>query len=710
MKSKIASLFFLFGLVSMLTSISAAQPETPRPKSPETTTIERLRAARQQYDPSRPVSLEKRSAAFAKLLEGQRFLWLVNNARRSRTQSMSSQNALRARTAFVQAVELDPSLAEAYFAIAELSITIPPGDIDSAIEIAGMAIDVDKDNFSAHRLLARLFTFKSGLGIGSLDPTFTPRAIEEWQTVVRLDPRNAEGWAFLSEFYERQGKTEERISALRKWVSAASPLDSQFYQRVTGGRRNLSPETATALLGEALIQTGRTREAIETLSPLVADDPDNEGAIGLLREAIVSAKPADLAAAKDGLRQAVAADPSNLALTRLLADVYARSGQISDSAALLNSAAERLIAKDAAAAAEMLATLADIYYRQRAYRESIETFRRAIETRRRAPRNAEDPDAEKRFVAYAFERMIEAAKAAGLFDEAKAIIEQSRKYLGADSDLPDRSLINLYRETGRGEQALTLVRSLRAKSPGDEGLARLEAMILTELGRVDEGVASFRRHMAGNNAAASSNTPKTSGKGQKLTIASQPRDEFSDYLFISQLYSQANRGKEAIAAANQAAAIAVGAELRQIAKLTLATAQQTDGDFAAAEATLREILRESPDNPIALNNLGYFLLERNERLEEALELIKKAVASDPTNPSFLDSLGWAHFKLGNLEEAEKYLRDAIAFDSSSATIHEHLGDVLEKQGKSPQAKMHWQRALELSTDASSIGRLRAKLK
>jgi tetratricopeptide (TPR) repeat protein len=216
--------------------------------------------------------------------------------------------------------------------------------------------------------------------------------------------------------------------------------------------------------------------------------------------------------------------------------------------------------------------------------------------------------------------------------------------------------------------------------------------------------------MAGNNAAASSNTPKTSGKGQKLTIASQPRDEFSDYLFISQLYSQANRGKEAIAAANQAAAIAVGAELRQIAKLTLATAQQTDGDFAAAEATLREILRESPDNPIALNNLGYFLLERNERLEEALELIKKAVASDPTNPSFLDSLGWAHFKLGNLEEAEKYLRDAIAFDSSSATIHEHLGDVLEKQGKSPQAKMHWQRALELSTDASSIGRLRAKLK
>ncbi|MCV4733166.1 hypothetical protein OFB80_35320, partial [Escherichia coli] len=76
-----------------------------------------------------------------------------NNARRSRTQSSVSQNVLRARSAFIKAIELDPSLSEGYAALAELSITIPPGDIDSAIEIAGFAIDVDKDNFGAHRLL-----------------------------------------------------------------------------------------------------------------------------------------------------------------------------------------------------------------------------------------------------------------------------------------------------------------------------------------------------------------------------------------------------------------------------------------------------------------------------------------------------------------------------------------------------------------------------
>ncbi|MER3630923.1 MAG: hypothetical protein C4325_01085, partial [Blastocatellia bacterium] len=212
------------------------------------------------------------------------------------------------------------------------------------------------------------------------------------------------------------------------------------------------------------------------------------------------------------------------------------------------------------------------------------------------------------------------------------------------------------------------------------------------------------------NTAAGSATAKTRGKQQTVTISPASVDEFSDYLFISQLYSQANRGKEAIAAASQAAAVAGGPERRQIAKITLATAQQMSGDFAGAEITLRQILRESPGNPIALNNLGYFLLERNERFEEALEMIKKAVESDPTNPSFLDSLGWAYFKLGKLEEAEKYLRNAIGFDSSSATIHEHLGDVLEKLGKTAQAKTHWKRALELSTDAKDVRRIRSKLK
>jgi predicted Zn-dependent protease len=133
------------------------------------------------------------------------------------------------------------------------------------------------------------------------------------------------------------------------------------------------------------------------------------------------------------------------------------------------------------------------------------------------------------------------------------------------------------------------------------------------------------------------------------------------------------------------------------------------GDFKSAETTLRDILKQSPGNPIALNNLGYFLLERDEKITEAYNLIKQAVRIDPTNPSYLDSLGWAYFKMGNLTEAEKYLKQAAKYDSSSATIQEHLGDVYQKQGKSALAKTAWQKALTLASDAEEINRIKLKL-
>ena len=146
-----------------------------------------------------------------------------------------------------------------------------------------------------------------------------------------------------------------------------------------------------------------------------------------------------------------------------------------------------------------------------------------------------------------------------------------------------------------------------------------------------------------------------------------------------------------------------------MAKLTLATAQQMAGEFAAAEATLREILKQTPGNPIALNNLGYFLLERNERFTEALDLIQKAIAIEPDNPSYLDSLGWAYFKLGKYAEAEKYLLEAARLSDDSSTIQEHIGDVYQKQGKMPAAKAAWEKALNLASSPEDITRLKGKL-
>jgi Tfp pilus assembly protein PilF len=141
----------------------------------------------------------------------------------------------------------------------------------------------------------------------------------------------------------------------------------------------------------------------------------------------------------------------------------------------------------------------------------------------------------------------------------------------------------------------------------------------------------------------------------------------------------------------------------------LSSAQERAGDAKGSEESLRRILSKDPNNATALNNLGYFLTERNERLPEALDMIQRAVRAEPSNPSFLDSLGWVNFKLGKLKEAERYLSDAARRNSTSATIQEHLGDVLQRLGQQDKARVAWRKALSLATEAADTARIRAKL-
>jgi Tfp pilus assembly protein PilF len=121
------------------------------------------------------------------------------------------------------------------------------------------------------------------------------------------------------------------------------------------------------------------------------------------------------------------------------------------------------------------------------------------------------------------------------------------------------------------------------------------------------------------------------------------------------------------------------------------------------------VLAAEPDNAVALNNLGYFLVERGERLEEALGMIQRAVRADPSNASFLDSLGWAYFKTGKLAEAERYLTEAARRNPASSAIQEHLGDLFERLGQTEKARAAWQKALTLTNSPADTDRIKAKL-
>lgn len=129
----------------------------------------------------------------------------------------------------------------------------------------------------------------------------------------------------------------------------------------------------------------------------------------------------------------------------------------------------------------------------------------------------------------------------------------------------------------------------------------------------------------------------------------------------------------------------------------------------AAVADFLKVLEVSPNNADALNYLGYTWVDRNENLDRAFEMIRKAVELEPNSGAIVDSLGWAHYKLGQYDEARVQLEKAVALSPSSATIIDHLGDVYWKLGRFREAGYQWKRALEFDpTDEEKIS-IQAKL-
>ena len=96
---------------------------------------------------------------------------------------------------------------------------------------------------------------------------------------------------------------------------------------------------------------------------------------------------------------------------------------------------------------------------------------------------------------------------------------------------------------------------------------------------------------------------------------------------------------------------------------------------------------------MTLNYLGYMLADKGMRLPEALKLIRKAVELEPMNGAYLDSLGWAYFKMGEYELAEENLRQAVERDQTDPTVHDHLGDLYEKTGRIRLAAAQWELSL-----------------
>ena len=113
------------------------------------------------------------------------------------------------------------------------------------------------------------------------------------------------------------------------------------------------------------------------------------------------------------------------------------------------------------------------------------------------------------------------------------------------------------------------------------------------------------------------------------------------------------------------------------------------------DSVYEHALQIDSQNALVNNNYAYSLSERGERLKEALRMAEIAIATDPDNTSYLDTIGWVHFKLGNYRDAKNYLEKAIEIGGERAVMLDHLGDVMFKLGDTQEAKLLWQKAFDL---------------
>ena len=132
-------------------------------------------------------------------------------------------------------------------------------------------------------------------------------------------------------------------------------------------------------------------------------------------------------------------------------------------------------------------------------------------------------------------------------------------------------------------------------------------------------------------------------------------------------------------------------------------------NWPQAEADFKQALALSPDESLVLNYLGYSWVDQGVNLKQAMDYIRKAVKLKPDDGYYVDSLGWAYYRLGNLAAAVEHLERAVELKPDDPVINDHLGDVYWKVGRKLEAKYQWQQALTLKPEQDLIPTLKQKI-
>ena len=163
--------------------------------------------------------------------------------------------------------------------------------------------------------------------------------------------------------------------------------------------------------------------------------------------------------------------------------------------------------------------------------------------------------------------------------------------------------------------------------------------------------------------------------------------------------NQLKQEKEALKILDKALSI----DPNNVQALSLAALiNETNKNYVVSDSLYQVALKADSANVLILNNLAYSFAERGIKLNEALKMARQAISMEPTNSSYLDTIGWIYYKLGEYKKAKENIESAVKQESTNATLLDHLGDVHFKMNEKKKAKEYWQKAFDLDSSKTEI--------
>jgi len=610
-----------------------------------------------------------------------------------------SELANKAIDEYRAAIDADPTSAYLTSGLAELYAKT--GRIRDAVVEAQDIIKKNPNNLEARRLLGRIYLRSLGdMQAGSGSENVLKLAIDQYEQIVRLQPDSTDDHLLLGRLYrlnndlqkaEAEFKTavklqpdsEEAVTTLAYLYNELGDTAraTQVLSSVPNGEKSAK---LYAALGYTYEQQKQYKEAVEAYRHAIEMDRDNLDAIRGLAQNLLNDGQAD--AALEQYKVIADANPEDAQTYIRIAEIYRKQGKY-DLALEDLKKAESMVQDSV----EVPYNIAAIYQAQGRYDEAIPIMKDLL-------KKSEKPDGkysngEKSNRAVFLERLGSIYRDQG---NNQAAVQTFREIveLGGDENIERgyQQIIDTWRDAKEWQKATDVAQEAVHKLPTSRDLKMVLAAQQADIGDADKALAEVRAMLKGDS------------------------DDRQVYLNLAQMYTRLRRFPEAEQALDKAEQFSTKADDKEYVWFLRGSTFERAKRYPEAEEQFKKVLASDPDHASTLNYLGYMLADQNMKLDEALGYIKRAVDLDPSNGAYLDSLGWAYFRLGKFELAEDNLLKASQKINTDPTVHDHLGDLYQKTGRLKLAATNWERALTewnrtiaAEVDPADVARVQKKL-